>query len=106
MLHWKLRIKKNVLPILQIKLLLKYDCNVATTYNKQGYLPIHVACMNNNWRALAVLMQHGLHGDHSDCNCINLKTRNKNQHTALELSTMTGYTKCVQIFMQKQKYIC
>ena len=41
------------------KLMLKYECNVATIYNKKGYLPIHVACSRDNWEALAVLIQKG-----------------------------------------------
>ena len=83
-----------------VKLLLKYECNVATTYNKQGYLPIHVACINNNWKALAVLIQKRLYGEHSDD--INLETRDKNEHTALEVSILSGYTKCVQVLCKNR----
>ena len=85
-----------------VKLLLRYECNVATIYNKQGYLPIHIACIHNNWQALAVLMQKGLYDEHSDD--INSETldKNDNKHTPLELSVMSGYTKCVQILCKNK----
>ena len=53
-LHIALRNDDNQSAYYIAKLLLKYECDVATKYNKKGYLPIHIACKHNNWKALAV----------------------------------------------------
>ena len=102
-LHVALRNRHNKEKVADVvKLLLKYDCDVAAIYNKQGYLPIHVACVTNNWKALAVLLQKRLYGEHSDE--INLETigDNENTHTAIELSVISGYTKCVEILCKNR----
>ena len=97
-IHVALKIDDNQMAADAVKLLLKYACDVATTYNKQGYLPIHIACINNNWEALAALIQRGLYGEHSDD--INLDTMYDDTHTALELSVLNEYDKCVQLFLK------
>ena len=83
-----------------VKLLLKYECDVAKEYNIDGYLPIHIACKNNNWPALAVLMQRRLYD--KDSKDINLQTKNNNTHTALSSSVELGYSKCVQILCENK----
>ena len=83
------------------ELLLKYDCNVSKTYNKEGYLPIHVACIKNNWKALAVLMQKKLYDKNPQD--INLPTANNtHKFTALSMSVERGHGKCVQILCKNK----
>ena len=85
-----------------VKLLLKYDNTAAKIYNKQGYLPIHVACIKNKWEALALLIQQSLYGKPGDG--INETTNDANSRTALELSIMNKHSKCVQVLC-KNKFI-
>ena len=101
-LHEALYLPDNETAADVAKISLKYDCDVARKYNQYGCLPIHVACMNNNWKALVVLMQNKVYGEHSDD--IN-ETILDGTHTALELSIESECSKCVQILC-KSRNIC
>ena len=99
-LHAALTIVDGEIAADIVKILLKYDCDVARTYNKEGCLPIHVACINNNWEALALLIQKRLYGEDSDD--INETTNTINQDTALSLSIAKKLDKCVRALCQNK----
>ena len=84
-------------------LMTKYPSDAATLYNFGGYLPIHVACICNNWHILAAMMQNHMYPD------VNVRTRvgkyggdNDNGDTPLSLSVKHGHSKCVQILCENK----
>ena len=85
------------------QLVTKYASDAVKLYNFKGHLPIHVACVFNNWQALAVMMQKQLYPD------VNVTTRmdrdggdSDNCDTPLSLSVKHGHSKCVQILCENK----
>ena len=106
-LHLAMRIPNGEVAGECVKKLLKYNCDaVANKYNKSGHLPIHIACLNNNWHGLAVMMQNELYGRNNNVNLTTMthdesKTDSKN-YTALSISVSMEHHQCVKILCQNK----